>query len=593
MPIKIIRNDAKDLTQGETTVLNKIIYLYKDVFYDAYLYIQPTIGKLQPDFLIIDAKRGISIIEVKDWSIDYIKDINQRVVLLQNREEDNPIFKTKKYLDICIGVLSSEDNLDINDRVFGNTILINLSKDDTQNISQYLNHRLINCILQEDFKCISIDNLFDSEEFHLNFNEVSLVRTSFFPEIKIQQPTVEEIIKSLDLEQENFAKRLPYGHYMVTGVPGSGKTIILIARAIHLIKENPDWNIRILTFNKSLCSKIEQVINIITENFKENACLQNINTQNITVTTFHKMAISVANTTIPTNLTYSQKQDWWATELPSIALLKSTPTFDAILIDEYQDFRDEWIKLCINMCKEHFYTNNAGKEMLGINLFLAGDRLQSIYNPKVHNWAKDFGLNMRGRSKLLKTCYRAGKENVNLAIMFLQSHELLEEEVNNFYKDSTDLNVTVENKNDKATIEFFEGDYSSVSEKIENLVENGTPYHDILVLCKKNETIPKIIAYLPNCIQNNCIKTSDIETRTNTNEIIFTTYKSSKGLEAKVVILVDADKFTKQMNSDRDLIERKTMYVGITRASYNLLIHGTNFHKESFAQDLKTIFESK
>ena len=77
---------------------------------------------------------------------------------------------------------------------------------------------------------------------------------------------------------------------MVTGVPGSGKTVILIARALHLIKENPDWKIKIVTYNNSLTNKIESILNSIASDIKDNIFLNDMAIQNIDVTTFHKMA---------------------------------------------------------------------------------------------------------------------------------------------------------------------------------------------------------------------------------------------------------------------------------------------------------------
>jgi len=38
-----------------------------------------------------------------------------------------------------------------------------------------------------------------------------------------------------------------WGHYMITGLPGSGKTVALISRAIYLARVFPDWNVLILT----------------------------------------------------------------------------------------------------------------------------------------------------------------------------------------------------------------------------------------------------------------------------------------------------------------------------------------------------------
>ena len=67
MGLKIIPNDFSNFEPGEKRVANKLNSLYSNVDYDCYLYVQPRLKKLNPDFLLIDAYKGICIIEVKDW----------------------------------------------------------------------------------------------------------------------------------------------------------------------------------------------------------------------------------------------------------------------------------------------------------------------------------------------------------------------------------------------------------------------------------------------------------------------------------------------------------------------------------------------
>ncbi len=186
---------------------------------------------------------------------------------------------------------------------------------------------------------------------------------------------------------------------MVTGVPGSGKTVILLARAVHLVREHPDWKIQILTYNKSLQTKIENKLNMLAEDLT----FMDVRIENIEVSTFHKFALHITNVGVPNKPT----EDWWKKELPDLALQKVKPHCDAILIDEYQDFHDHWVKLCVKACVEHTYLNHSNKEVVGKNLFLAGDRLQSIYNKNEHSW-KGLGIDMRGRSTLLKKSYLQG-----------------------------------------------------------------------------------------------------------------------------------------------------------------------------------------
>lgn len=597
MGLKIIKNDILELTSGENRLLNKLKNIYKDYDKEAYLYIQPKISSLVPDFILIDQKRGISILEVKDWSIDYIRDINKRRVELSDRSDDNPVYKTSKYLSIAKGLLLTDNNTEfIEDNIYANTVLTNISSKDIEDtgIESSLNQPPIKCISKDIISKLSIEELFSQEVININEQQMVDIRTLFFPEIKIKKihqnietREIKKTIKALDVEQENFARKLPYGHYMVTGVPGSGKTVILIARALHLIKENPDWKIKIVTYNNSLTNKIESILNSIASDIKDNIFLNDMAIQNIDVTTFHKMAKDIANVHVPK----PTPQDWWDETLPNLALQKSRPIYDAVLIDEYQDFRDSWIRVCISLCKKYTYKNSSKEVVEGINLFMAGDRLQSIYNSKAHNWSKDFGINMTGRSKLLKTSYRAGKENTVLALKFLQENDTLSKEVNNFYKDDTDKDIEI-NDIHNSSVDFIDGDYSQIVSCINNLINRyNYSYNDILIVCNYKLDYERLKDILPTNVRYNTrfvkgAKDSEMKTC-----LLGSTYHSSKGLEAKAVILVDVDKFTEQIDKDKEIMDRKLLYVGMTRASERLIIHASNLNRESFANTIRNLYE--
>ena len=83
---------------------------------------------------------------------------------------------------------------------------------------------------------------------------------------------------------------------------------------------------------------------------------------------------------------------------------------------------------------------------------------------------------------------------------------------------------------------------------------------------------------LPFEIQKNIISTKDI----NENKMIFSTYHSSKGIEAKVTLVVDIDKIK----------ERKLIYVALTRASHKVVLHSQNFDRSSISQEIYNIMIS-
>ncbi|MEG2379869.1 MAG: ATP-binding domain-containing protein [Bacilli bacterium] len=74
-------------------------------------------------------------------------------------------------------------------------------------------------------------------------------------------------------------------------------------------------------------------------------------------------------------------------------------------------------------------------------------------------------------------------------------------------------------------------------------------------------------------------------------KLLTSTYHSSKGLEAEVVVLVDTDRFTSRRDKSKDILDRKLLYVGMTRSSEKLFIHSSSFDENSFAQEIKNIYE--
>ena len=97
---------------------------------------------------------------------------------------------------------------------------------------------------------------------------------------------------------------------------------------------------------------------------------------------------------------------------------------------------------------------------------------------------------------------------------------------------------------------------------------------------------------LPSSIRYNTrfIKEADKEDMDSC--LLTSTYYSAKGLEGKVVILMDVDYFYGGLDKQKEIMDRKLIYVGMTRASEKLIIHGKNFNKNSFAKEIKNIYDS-
>ncbi len=569
MPLKVIPNDETTLTKGERQLLNLLKRLYTDEE-ESFIYLTPRVNNLEPDFLLIDRKRGVAVFETKDWTANYLATINQKeITAIDGKKYYNPSFRTNQYFNTLQSLFSTDltlldDNLELDFNFYAYVVFTSIKSKEIKN-RELFNQYPTKAIYEDELKKITLNSLFPKGVKELSNIQISNIRGIVFPEIQLQNLVHDElsqIIKTLDIEQESFAKRVPIGHYLVSGVPGSGKTVVLIARAIHLLKEYPDWKIAIITYNKSLTKKIENRLKELNGNLYFN----DIDLLKIEVTTFHSFALKASKIHVPQDAS----QSFWEEELAQKALEVIKPSYDAILVDEYQDFRNSWLKVCIKSLKKHKDRDN--KEQ--VNLFMAGDRLQSIYNPTAINWSKDIGLDMRGRSKIFKQSYRAGKEHLTFALKYLMEDKTLKREVEKFYDGSNNIDSKVELKN---SIVFIEGQFKEVINHISNLLNSGYIFSDILILANTWSEAKRFYSYLPPYIKEKSDVLKDIK-----DEIInITTYHSSKGLESRVVILLNID----------TIHEKKLLYVGTTRASEKLYIHSSSFSR-GIGKELRRVIQT-
>jgi len=556
MPLKLVPNDEASLTEGEKQVLNRLKKLYHSQEKEVYLYLTPRVGGLEPDFLLIDPLRGVVVIETKDWSFEYLKTINPKEVLaIDGKKYYNPAFRTNQYFNVVKSLFSTDltlldDALELTFNLYSYVLFTSIKSENIKEKTLF-NQYPTEAIYLDELRYLTIDRLFVKGEKALSNLQVAVIRGIIFPEIQLQieaHDEIAQIIKTLDIEQELFAKRVPIGHYLISGVPGSGKTVVLIARAIHLLKKYPNWKIAIITYNKSLTKKISSRLEVLNSSLY----LNDIDLSKIEVTTFHKFALKISKVKVPSKA----RQDFWEDELAKKALKVVKPIYDAILVDEYQDFRNSWLKVCIASLKKH----RDFKDEEQVNLFLAGDRLQSIYNPKAINWSKDIGLSMSGRSKIFKQSYRAGKEHLEFSLKYLMTDSSLKSEVERFYEGSDTIGSET---NEQNSLFFIEGQFESVINRIGTLLNEGYDFSDILILVNTWKEAKRFYGYLPPYIKERAKVLKDVEE----GLMNITTYHSAKGLENKIAILLNVD----------TIHEKKLLYVGTTRASEKLYLHSSSF----------------
>ena len=153
---------------------------------------------------------------------------------------------------------------------------------------------------------------------------------------------------TLDQQQSVVAQRDDVDVALLQGPPGSGKTLVLAARARWLAARHPGWRIRLLCYNRALLPYLESLT---------------YGHANITVSLFTGFAQQLG-------VRFSFSDD--EVSFRALATAKGQgirKIAEAILIDEVQDFRPPWLELAY----EALVPNKGG-------LLMAGDTAQALYH---------------------------------------------------------------------------------------------------------------------------------------------------------------------------------------------------------------------
>lgn len=423
------------MTQGE----KRFAYRLEDKLEDDYLcWYDVSIGEriLHPDFVVFHPSRGLLVLEVKDWKLDTIHSMDKlHAAILTDRGMAcvlNPLEQARQYMFAITSKLERDPQLvwpngSLKGKPFfpygHGVVLTNVSRKqfNDANMSDVLPSHLVIC---QDEMTESADvetfqkRLWDmfpiKFKMRLSLPQIDRIRWHMFPEVRISsqqdmfaesgQKAVEipDVLRVMDLQQEQLARSLGEGHRVIHGVAGSGKTLILGYRAEHLAKvcQRP---ILILCYNKTLATKLTSVM--------EAKGLQD----KVNVANFHAWCVRQLDTynagKPPRNPDLNAYFEACVERVIRSVDQKLIPAaqYDAVLIDEGHDFRPEWFKLVVQMI--HPDTNS---------LLVLYDDAQSIYNgPKKLRFSfSSVGVQAQGRTTILKLNYRNTAEILSVARAF-------------------------------------------------------------------------------------------------------------------------------------------------------------------------------
>lgn len=213
-----------------------------------------------------------------------------------------------------------------------------------------------------------------------------------------------EYIETYDISQMDAIFEVPTGIQRIRGMAGSGKTIVLARKAVELHTLHPEWNIVVTYQTRSLKNQFMNLINKFYS-IKNDGKLPNYDKLKIMQAWGSETSnglyyeICLNNEIKPysyrdAKLLYGSKNTFsklCKQILENHSELKRM--YDCILIDEAQDFDENFLKLCIKVLS---YSQC---------LVYAYDELQSLNELSMPDPVEMFGKHVEHDTPL-KTCYR-------------------------------------------------------------------------------------------------------------------------------------------------------------------------------------------
>jgi hypothetical protein len=574
---------SESATQGEKKFFSQVNSLFKDNN-QIYCYIQAPVVDFFADFLVIGPKIGIIIVEVKDYLPETLISIGgtgKWTIVQKGNDETNELMVSNPFQQIYgylakisnrIGVNQNLNQLNV--PVYQLVVFTNIERDsETGKKIESIKPMKINIIYKKElmspnyFKYL-FDNLSPSQNKPiLTSEQFNLLRANIIPTSILPQKGQTEIfhwlsnkdrVKMLDLEQEKLAHELGEGHRLFYGVAGSGKTVLLIARARFLAKKYPNWKILVLCYNRVLRNALEQMIapqnqqgNIIVENFHRWAKNTIVNYSDAYADIYNRL-FSEANIGTDSEKTDSFFKVLVPNLLSQIADKGDHGNFDAILIDEGQDFTIDWFRAIMK------YLNPSTNSIL-----ITLDGLQGIYEHKKIVWL-DVGIDARGRVKKFTSSYR------NPIEIGIAATHIIPENLNQLINSEEEFLRTEAFLGSNGVISLLIAhsrteEYEKLTKILSNLVREQA---EILILFKYNLEKQNYTHPLLKALEVCHLSWTDVNAMNgngNGNKIHIGTLYSTKGLESDVVVIPELDSY-------REEREQQLLYVGFTRTVHKLIL---------------------
>jgi len=411
-----------------------------------------------------------------------------------------------------------------------------------------------------------------------------------------------ELRPVLSQEQERLCRlELDGKPRLVRGVAGSGKTVVLahwLMQTVKRLEGQADMRIWAVFANRSLQSLIGSSIESAWDKETDGKPFPWDR-----VSLYHiREILDVLLPEVGRSMREFQYEYDVAAEayLEKVDVDTIAPRCDALFIDEAQDLGPQTLKLLTNLVRQ---TDPDDANSRSVNIFF--DNAQNIYRRGTPTWS-EFGIDMRGRSTVMKESFRSTQPITEFALNVL--YRLQPPESSPDHKELVNrglIEKTQRSGNDWWKVRFnqvdgpkptfrkfanLDSEIQGVADYCRHLIEQeGVQPADICLLYnggnikyRLENTVAPILAEI------------GVELSVQTNKpferdgslLLATTSNSFKGYDSEVVIIVGADQFTAKEIG----ILPNNLYVAMTRARSELAIFAQQM-KSPDAQKLYEVLE--
>jgi hypothetical protein len=586
-------------TDGDKTVfrfLKEAARPHKDFI----CWYEPLIGRSgkKPNFILFSKNLGLLVLEVKDWATQQIisHTPHQFTIHVSGKTEKrtNPNKQAKSYVNSLMERLKKFPDFlsDLSDHQgklkipIGKMVVFpNIKR------QEYFDRGLQWLIPDEgvffndDFNSAGeilcdtsgrkfqerISRVFPFRFKGLTQKEIEKLSLIIWPDAKINLPPRKGLGKirfqrevlALDESQARLALRLGSGHQIIKGPPGSGKTLVLVHRCCHLSRYNPQIKkILLVCYNIALVGYLRRLIQE-----KE----LDIGSNGIELCHFYELCAQILGEVVHYENEDSDYYDLVTRKALERVLNKRSRIgpFDAILVDEGQDFDEEMLKILIGLLRP------------GGDLVISLDGYQDLYRRRC-SW-KSLGINASGRTRYLKKVYRNTVEIFEFTQRFIGDAPRIEKQPAllpydfAFHGDLPELRHF-------PTLDKIEG---FLTDDLRRCIEReGYRRSEIAIIYDDKVYGPSNFAYDNRALPMRILKnleasgipvawvSQDVRSKemydVTTDRVSLISIHSAKGLDFDLIYLVGIDRIRPTENTKEAVIS--LVYVAMTRAKYRLVV---------------------